>query len=462
MVKKMIVKHIIPFEYELPVEIFLNTFQHSAHFEENDMTFTDDLKINSSLLERCKEKHFITKFKVLKFNKNTIMNEILSNHKHHMSFKEKIGNKTDDFTIKNIDVYIFGSQTGFIIIDFEIFSNSVEEIVNTSYYLKMIKSKYVRDVEVHKKIGKNDIKTYDLDLVSVYEEIHDLMGIRNNIYLSSELLVYSAVLFDNADDKNNDSLLSILAHGYKKSYKLSGNLSNTIKKFDNIHWCSSIEGVACFSYLSDDDTTNDFLVNNFFTKAGALNSVYLFLYLLVLNQRMVMQNLNVRINKISTQNMNNEIDKIHQGINDIRVHISNYEVNFVYRDISRNSTYNEYYNMLYQTQNLDDLLFDYKNRLNGLEQLYKIVTSNLEKRKRKSDNEKNRKISNIAKFGILIAFIAFLPNFREVVLSISSDLDCDIESYPVMLILFIIGLVVLIIRGLIIWYINKSKENFYE
>lgn len=457
---KSITKHIIPFQYNKSYSELIEKFKNRTEFMQTDDMFKGAIKIHKYIKENCRGENSGCKYYKLK--ENTIVDCFVDISKRRNRFMKIEGNSIDGkketfkFNISDIEVIIFNSQIGFLVINYEIDEEKIENYVKANYFLQAIKTKKIQKIEYSKKVGKNEFETNIISLTEVMDivlshiDIISFMEKGSNIALNKpelfypiEALVYSLILMDN--DKTDQEWIkqqaNLISKGYKSTYKISTEDINQgiIQGFNNLIWSVSREGVSNISQLVDnDDITNEFLCNNISPgREGNITSIYFHIYLLLLNQRYSLIAIADKINKdlrnISEEMLckSSEEKIIEEKLIKIRFIISKLTLTGMYYDISSNSQYNRYYSKLRDSIGIDELHRELNVEISGLDTLTKIINQKNYNDEKSNQEKKQKNIQKITKIGAFVAAIALSADLSDITKQILNDFSIDYSGISV-------------------------------
>lgn len=461
--------HIISFNYEKSFDDITNIIQQSPLFEDYNISITKDVKLNKYIQEKFINNSFCRAYRLKPNDKYNLYFDRNKTRKTKLKFtgnNKNIKYKSNfEFNLLNVWAYYFGKNIGYLVIEYEIFTNDIEDFIGANYILKMLKGDQLTSIELVMKKGKDTFESKIVNLKSFINNILETSFATQSDAFENEAITYTGLLLNNDFDSSVIAkYTALLSRGYKLSYKLTNEEISEIitSKFDNITWGASLEGISCIAKLTDDNIANNFLENNFMSDKGAFNRVYFFIYLMALNQRHTLITVNDKLEKIYLKNTQFSLSTFSNQVAKLKQIISEVNVNYINRDITQNSIYKSYYENIYSSLNIKSLISDYEMKVSGLEQLYNILLLRQSKQLEEIELRREKTLRVITKTGLIIALIAFLPNLETVIRSILLEQNINIASYPLMGTLLIIGITGLIIYQIIIFIIKTKKFNLKE
>ena len=455
-IKKIYSKQLIYFQYASDFNNVCERLNQSHSLKAFDNVVSRDIKLSEYIKDRLNDSNFLSSYS-LNYNYNKFYVDPSKRRNISLSFNASDKLELNHFNIDNVRIHIFNTGIGFLELNYSFFMPGLESIINTIYKLKMLKGDSLKKVIFRKKIGKDD---YLYDDINIYDFIRDLLKMIGNISISNvntEALTYNLVLLEkNKNDISLQKLAFKLSRGYKDSYKIKQDdvTLSVYNEFDNITWGFSLEGATCVARLCDDVITNDFIENNLFSLNGNLQTVYFMMYLLILNQRYSLFSIQNKLDRFIREkdSFNNEMLLTFKKIKNEIILFNSSAILF---DVGENTLYSKYYDKLFKTNRIHQLIEEYKIKANSIEQQLDIFKIEVEQQKTKVENKKNKTINKIGKIGVIVALIAFLPNFESVMQKLLNEFSISYEDIPLMTILLGIGIFGITIYEIVIYYIKK-------
>lgn len=285
---------------------------------------------------------------------------------------EKVGTETDGLQKIKIsgtssEVDENGNYTGKKL-DIE---NEVEVLKKISgtetYHIDLEECSYV-------KIKGDVIKCYkqgDFCLKQIWETINKRLNIQYSNYLASskkttfpkKAVVFNMHVLDNDSKIDVSEQLFYLSHGYSHSYKYPEERADAVTTFANSFWKVTREGIANIN-LIDKGEEKHFLLQDF---APKFDTVYLWIFLLVLHQYYGLQYFTCKLLQIYQESLQIEKSgnkKEYKGLLEQMEEIKNdgdlFLLQYTFADVSQISHQNDIYTLLCEKYNIQGLIDDYK------------------------------------------------------------------------------------------------------
>jgi len=415
--------HIIPFAYELPYSA-ANQLLQLKSFQKKDKK-SDGVK--DVLVWKDKEfkgrqrlfSHINCLIKSSSCDNNTIgigfMMEdgargyfnLPANKNHTVMYKDK--NENFEFCIKDIELYIFETQVGFLTYKIEVKSTDEKDIMKGNYFVKsLVQNKdkfFVKDrneeiEEVNKILLHECIEKIlnDLNVVTYFE---------NNDNFPKQAIVYNTMcLRSNPGLENIENYMYKMRRLFKDSYKpckrelTIDNCKDIIQLFDNSYWGISLEGFANLVYLVEDEKTDNFMKGNY---KGELENTYYYMYLLALHQRYALLYFSIQVSDIKKNNDKEIIDEnIINNISELKHDISYFYLRAIFSNISNITHQSELYDLLRDRLRIEDLMDEINSELDGLKAILEERKCKVEAMKEKRREDKRNR------FHIFIAIISVI------------------------------------------------------
>lgn len=481
-IEKTITKHIIPFQYRESYRELVNKLSSKAEFKKVEEIFDGSVKIHKYIKENFSgDKSVCKHFKLLE---NTLVDCFVDASKRRSRFLKIKGNSIDGvkeefkFNISGIDIIVFDSKVGFLVISYEINEKTLENYVKANYFLQSIKTKNIQNIEYLRKVGKDKYESQIISITKVMDAIlkhidiisfmekgfHNALG-KEDLYYPIETLTYSLVLLDN--DKLDQNWVrkqsNLLSKGYKSTYKVSNKDVNIglIEGFDNLVWNVSREGVSNISQLVDDDVTNVFLRNSYVADSpGNIANVYFYIYLLLLNQRYSLIAIAEKINHhLKNIDIDMDYETIREKLCEIRISISKLTLTGIYYDISSNSQYTRYYQKLQESLGIHELLKELDIEISGLDTITQILNQKDEEVRKLDQEDRKKRTQKLTKIISFVAALAWSWDISEIVKQILDDFSIDYSEISVTLVVLIVLILGSFIIAAAINRINAKSES---
>lgn len=284
----------------------------------------------------------------------------------------KRDNATSQFYIPSVYLHIFETGIGFIEFQCEALKMEDNDFLALNYFITELKSNKNK-LQFTKNISRDEketIVTSIKEIISLLiETIEGAAFFSENSYNPHD---YKPVLFSYVllPDKPNNipELLYLGSNIYKSSYKYNKSKQDYYQPFDNSYWGSSFQGAINISYLTNDNTTNDFFLNTF---PGSLKNHYFFLFLLALNQKFTMLKHTGDINKLMFYDLENA-DQLLQLKKEIDItinKISRFNTRSYFCNVSFITQINQFYGLIQNKFLIDNLYRELNSKVENLKLL---------------------------------------------------------------------------------------------
>ncbi len=317
--------------------------------------------------------------------------------------------------IQEIRLYLFESSVGFVELECSYESDSLDDYLNCNYFIceaKSDKNRFVHHAKIWDEESKaSRVEDVEFTVKDLLDAIFGQAAAQGGIeftYLKAKPIIYSYLLTDEKAENHGD-LLKHAAKNYKESYKFddSCGTSGSLHPFENSYWASSLNGVTNYSYLTGNEITDTFFINNFYSK---MKRTYYFLFLNVLHQRGAVSRIMGRMG--SLDRLGNDYHVMKQELKLARQYEAE-SINLKFRAFfqcpSSVEHINQYYNMLHTTFQVGTL---YDNFTADIKNLQNICNKYVERIKERDD--KFKKIKSIkteifvSLFGMLVAEVTLI------------------------------------------------------
>ncbi len=462
-------KHIIPFQFSDEFNDQIAFLRESNLFINTNDAFLGGYRVHPYILKNfSQDSNIYQEFSLIP---SKITKCFLDENQRRKSsfYISKNKDACYNFSIEKITLHLFSSKVGFLVIHYDLNVDTINHYIEANYILKMFKANKVNEIEKQTKVNKDE---YVVETVSLKQDLENILGLFNishsfdnkpksNDIVPTEVLVYNSIFTTN--DTNLESMkkyVSMLSLGHKSSYKISATAIEEVihNRYDNVIWGTSLEGVCCGAFEVDDVTTNQTITQIVGKGNGSSDRVYFYLYLLVLNQRFALTSLIGSIEehmefKISSK----ELKRIKQNIMVVKYQISEVALTTIFNDISVNSNYQNLYNELRKTLNIESLIQELEIKSGGLDDRIELIS--LER-----DRNKDVLTTLIATTAPLWAILMFLHDFIEYIYFVLEEHNINYQNMYVSTTVSIIVFTLLIFYYILlaVVYTRKPKlENKY-
>ena len=353
------------------------------------------------------------------FKLPTRLEEFIPFYRRDKSKEESFG-----VAIPSVKVFLFESEVGFIEIECKYQSTSIDDYINCNYFLCELKSE--QNVFSGNKLVWNP-ETASKDEVAfsfsmkdlVYHIISHIEGVRDMKhnalpdYTDEKGIVYSYLLLDRKPDALDDLLFHVRKN-YKGSYKTKsyGNKIDPFvqQQFDNSYWAASFNGAVNVSFLTDDETTNNFFTQGFPSK---LQDTYYSLFIHVLHQRYALMKFIGDMGTLDKLEMDYGIMKQQLKVaNMYKAKAANLKFRAFFLMPSCVEHVNDFYNLLYRTYQIRNLYTSLDNDLTSLQEICDVYVARIKKRDELFKTRRKAKTEIfVSVFGTIVAVAALLDSY---------------------------------------------------
>lgn len=394
--------HIIPFAYEKPYLEAIESFKTKCITKDEkkinvwrDKVFNDRQRIFSHINELIESKNPVNCTIGMGFVLEEASRKkynFTANKNRSISFIGKDVNF--DFSIPEIEVYIFESQIGFVCLKAHIKSDVAEEIIEGNYNIKNLyqnKDKFFTEnfVDGSKKIENIPIHS---SIEKILEDLKVNTYFENDDKFPKQSLVYNVLfLEENPGCEKIEKYMYKMKRLFKDTYipcKRELNLDNckdSLQLFDNSYWGISLEGFANLVYLVDDEKTNAFIKGNY---KGSVGSTYYYMYLLTLYQRYSLLNFSVKTSEVKRLNNIDDVDESTiSNLSELKHDIAYFYLRGIFNNISNITHQAMLYDLMRENLRIDELMNELNSELDGVKTI-------LEERKSKKLEEESKELEN--------------------------------------------------------------------
>ena len=320
--------------------------------------------------------------------------------------------------ITELKLYFFESQTGFVEVECEFGTKTLEEYFDLNYFISEPKSDKNYFI-FHEKIWNeeqrvNEKKDSKFSIAELLEKLLSSVSKEKDAirfsYQKAKPIIYSYLLVDEKPEDMND-ILQHLGKNYKASYKFDDSCTSIkmLHPFENSYWVSSLNGVVNLSYLTDDDVTNDFFGNSFYTKT---KDTYYFLFLNILHQRYAISYIMGQMGQLDR--LTNDYFVMEEELKLARRYEAealNLKFRAFFKCPSMVDHINNYYDMIYESFQVGAFYDNFSSDIKNLQNICGKYVDRIKSRDEKLRNRKNAKIEIfISIFGTLVAEVTLFNN----------------------------------------------------
>jgi len=307
----------------------------------------------------------------------------------------------EEFTMKiyQIKLLYFSTGFGFLIYKIDHRDDGIETIINKSFALLRAfvpNRKSGKQVRFHAQISSEnnsgDVTEEEINIINITNKLLELKGKKNKVELfpiscKNQCYVYHRIqLAEPMSDEDVKSALLYLRKGFHRTFIIYEEEENSICDFiwrqnKNLYWGGSMKGLVSLSYCLPGE-------NNYFVTNQYINNVryqYFLLYMILLHQRQVL----LHYNYLAVKEQN-DMKKLEQ----IKKELIRFRINFAYKTVSDEASYQKLYDGMYECLSLDSLNSDIQDVIDR-------VTEYQDLSKEKGIN---KALALIAMFSIFSAF----------------------------------------------------------
>ena len=386
-----------------------------------------------------------------------------------MDFFSRANKYTKPYRVKLNDVklYLFESEVGFIDVEFEYESASLDDYMNCNYFICELKSDGNYFETIRREWNEAEKTTAEIkesfsmrDLVNkVLAHVGGVKDINSNEYprFIDKGMIYSYLLL-NKEPENISELLFNVRKNYKGSYKPPRErdediLKHTRQQFENSYWTASYNGAVNVSYLTDDEITNSFFEQDFVFKMA---DTYFFLFINVLHQRYALIKSITDMGELDNLTKNYKVMKPQlEKANDYISAAANLHFRAFFLSPSNIEHINDYYELLLGVFEIELLNGSFEKDLNSVKQICDSYVSRIDARDDKFDARKDAKVAIfVSIIGTFVAVMTLLDSYWSLVEKILGKPVGILSPHVLLAILTLI----LPIITVVIEVVNKVKE----
>lgn len=302
--------------------------------------------------------------------------------------------------ISRIRILYFNTGFGFLIYQINHVEDDIETITNKSFALLhafVENRKSGRQVKLFALMpseNSGEPEERELSILAVSNQLLTSEGRKSKIELfpiscKNQCYVYHRILLSGPVAENEENHLErdllYLRNGFHRSFEINEEEENDIFSFSwkqgrNMYWSGSMKGVVSLSFCIPGE--NNYFVTEQYTKN--VRNYYFLLYMILLHQRQVL----LHYNYLAVKDQN-DMKKLEQ----IKKELIRFWINFAYKTVSDEASYQKFYHGMYQCLYLDSLNSDIQDVIDRVTEYQDFA------------NEKgmNRALALIAMFGIFSA-----------------------------------------------------------
>lgn len=351
-------------------------------------------------------------------------------------------------TVESVKLYLFESEVGFAEIEARYLTDKIEDCAECNYFLSETKSDrniLFFDSKINKDKSEKHSFTFKQLLQKTLSYVGGVYDIRKDEFpefSEDKATIYSYMLTDSRPE-NLENVLFTLRRNYKGSYKFPNDKAidteTRIKQqFDNSYWTTSVNGAVNLSFLTDDNTTNNFFETNFYSK---LHDTYYTLFLHTIHQRFALMKYIGDMGMLDTLENNYIIMKKElKAAEDYYAKAANLKFRAFFRLPSNIEHVNDYFNLLQRTFNIRELKMSFDADLESLTNICKTYVKRIKQRDEKLISRRKKKVEIfVSLLGTLVAVITLLNSYWEL---LEKLLGNTINFWSIHIVVFIGALLV--------------------
>jgi hypothetical protein len=392
-----------------------------------------------------------------------------------------------EFTISDIQLFIFETHIGFLLFKVDFMKTSVEngscsmedaplkEIIYGNYNLKKF-VQYNSDIfygEKNKEGSRTDL--LKLDLKNMVGSI--LEGLQIKTFFTHKSHPMNAVVFNSiilADEPNEDQIKEYLfemRRSFKDSYKpasseleLEENME-IYQPFENIYWGVALEGMANLSFLVKDDKANKFLVTTFF---GNLDGTYLLMYILELHKRYALLYYSIEASALPQNideyiDVNNSENENYKKLFQLKKNITLFKLRCVFNDLTNITHQIKLLDTIEQNLRIKNMMQEIESEIEALtdithlleERKKQIIKAKDREAKEQEEKRKTKFTNRVTMLTAVVALIALSSCVDPIIKMGTAIYYKGVKSFEFWLLIIII----IMILALIAIYKHYTKQE---
>ncbi len=393
------------------------------------------------------------------------------------------------FMIEGVDLFLFETQTGFIVLDLAYDPTvSVEEIISMNYFLRKIGS---HGPSISYEVRRSsDVQTVTCTLLDIIVKLvgtfqaelaaDDSRGTSFHSHYFGSILLDRGIRDHPNWQANIRRWLLLMRRGYKDSYKpAQGELDDSsgfevMQLFENTHWGVALEGIANLAVLTGDKETDSFFLSNYF---GNVKHTYFYLYVLALHQRYALLFLTRQAAMVQAPMVRSAPRSIKEYDRDellrLQEHMAIFSLRCRFNQVSNNSIHEKLYGRIVSVLELVELQHELQNELSSISLLIELRIQEEQQRQVIAEREKEKREERIKgekearerRFHIVVLILTTV----FVVITSSADLwdmfmhfqegRIPHDRGSQLLLLGLLGMLWISVAGLFISYLRMRKSQ---
>ena len=390
-----------------------------------------------------------------------------------MSFIDEKGGSFN-FSIEDIELYIFENNIAFINYKVKYYTNNsedrknnvgqidVDQLIDYIYRLKKLYSFDDKNIELNKKIGQKECVKFHFSIASLTKLILESTNVQVETFFESkqqkprQALVYTGILLQNPIEKKQAiEYMFYLRNGFRHNYNIPveeydiQSNEGIYHAFQNIYWGASMEGCGALAFPIENNN-QDFITKGFLDR---VQQSYFYIYLLSLNQRYSLIKFSIEAaclpNKL--QILDKPCQKI-KLINELKEKIVFFNLKWMFKHLANISHYTKFYELIKHNLRIGEALEELELELSTLSQLIQFAESEIKEKKEDRKEVFNTQVA-------IISFVFIVVQTTGSLWPLIEQYDTILNSGP-KLIYFIVteGLLILLFGHLIIQAIIYNRK----
>ncbi|WP_066502214.1 hypothetical protein [Abyssisolibacter fermentans] len=349
-------------------------------------------------------------------------------NKDQLTFNDE-KNGDFNFSIESIEMYIIETNIGFINYKMRYFNKEnnqkkddkieVDQLIDYIYRLKKLYSFNDGNIELHKRIGKDQYIKFRFCMASLTQSIISDTGIKVKTFFESQqqkprqALIYTGVLLEEEiKQKKSLEYMFYLRHGFRHNYNISHteysiqNNEEVFSPFENILWGVSMEGCGALAFPMENNN-DDFITQGFLERA---QHSYFYMYLLALSQRHSLINFSIEASTLPSKlKIEDDPQQKIKVINNLKERIAFFNLKWMFKHLSNISHYVKFYELLRRNLRIEEVLTELDFELSILSQMIRFAEEEVKEKELKDrELEKEKEEERQKTFNKLILIITSL------------------------------------------------------
>lgn len=381
------------------------------------------------------------------------MNQIL---KHHRS-TENLEEIDFFFTLEEINLISFKTHVGLLV--FQLMDQNpntdLEQAAAFCYEQKKIqkfKGQFLQQPASPDPISLYSLSEYLLIQTGIITETEENILFNKHLY---HCFFFTYAYCEGTPDTNWKKELFALKHGYHENFAYIEDSDQTIQNevfhpMDYIYWSMSSEGIACISYDLNQETTQNFLDGSFFKN---LKEQYMPLIVFLLHQKYALYYYLIQFGSGGIE----EEDTLR--LEQYGEAIADFKARYEFQVISETMQYQNLYDMLRHSFQLDQLFQDLEDKIN---QVSVCLERRQDKIQKEADQRTNKALNGIAFLAVFSALIDGIAWIDYVAAGIRPGGMHIIKDYGIWFSIFLILIWIFLSKDVFFGWLRNKKQTRLE